>query len=60
VAALEAELNAASKQRDELLKAGDKMLNAWLTPEDEMEYSEWVALSADATAGWYQARKAKP
>ena len=40
--------------------AGDAMLNAWLMPEDSMEYCDWVALSADAKAMWYKAKEAKP
>jgi hypothetical protein len=39
--------------------AGDAMLNAWLMPGDSMEYCDWVALSADAKAMWYKAKKAK-
>jgi hypothetical protein len=36
------------------------MLNAWLMPEDSMEYCDWVALSADAKAKWHKAKEAKP
>jgi hypothetical protein len=39
-----------------LEEAGDAMLNAWLMPEDAMEYSDWVALSSDAKRKWYRAR----
>jgi cysteinyl-tRNA synthetase len=39
-----------------LEEAGDAMLNAWLMPEDSMEYCDWVALSADAKAMWHKAR----
>ncbi len=42
-----------------LEEAGDAMLNAWLMPEDSMEYCDWVALSADAKAMWYKAKEAK-
>lgn len=44
----------------ELQSAGDKMLNAWLMPEDAMEYSEWVSLSSDAKSAWYTAKRKKP
>lgn len=40
--------------------AGDRMLRAWLMPEDAMEYSDWVCLSSDAKAGWYKAKEATP
>jgi hypothetical protein len=40
--------------------AGDAMLNAWLMPEDSMEYCDWVALSSDAKAKWNKAKEAKP
>jgi len=43
-----------------LEEAGDVMLNAWLMPEDSMEYCDWVALSADAKAMWFKAKEAKP
>ena len=43
-----------------LEEAGDAMLNAWLMPEDSMEYCDWVALSADAKAMWHKAKEAKP
>jgi cysteinyl-tRNA synthetase len=43
-----------------LEEAGDAMLNAWLMPEDSMEYCDWVALSADAKAMWYKAKEDKP
>ena len=43
-----------------LEEAGDALLNAWLMPEESMEYSEWVALSADAKGKWYAAKEAKP
>jgi len=43
-----------------LEEAGDAMLNAWLMPEDSMEYCDWVALSADAKAMWRKAKEAKP
>lgn len=42
-----------------LEEAGDAMLNAWLMPEDSMEYCDWVALSADAKAMWRKAKEAK-
>jgi hypothetical protein len=55
-----------SRDKTELLKrikrleeAGDAMLNAWLMPEDSMEYCDWVALSADAKAMWHKAKEAK-
>jgi hypothetical protein len=43
-----------------LEEAGDAMLNAWLMPEDSMEYCDWIALSADVKAKWYKAKEAKP
>jgi hypothetical protein len=43
-----------------LEEAGDAMLNAWLMPEDSMEYCDWIALSADAKAKWHKAKEAKP
>jgi hypothetical protein len=42
-----------------LEEAGDAMLNAWLMPEDSMEYCDWVALSADAKIKWHKAKEAK-
>ena len=42
-----------------LEEAGDAMLNAWLMPEDSMEYCDWVALSADAKAMWHKAKEDK-
>ena len=57
---LERELNAANDRIKRLEEAGDAMLNAWLMPEDAMEYRDWVALSADAEAMWRKAKEAKP
>ena len=57
---LERELNAANERIKRLEEAGDAMLNAWLMPEDSMEYCDWIALSADAKAKWYKAKEAKP
>ena len=57
---LERELNAANKRIKRLEKAGDALLNAWLMPEDAMEYRDWVALSADVEAMWRKAKEAKP
>ena len=57
---LERELNAAQQRIKRLEEAGDAMLNAWLMPEDSMEYCDWIALSADAKAKWYKAKEAKP
>jgi hypothetical protein len=52
--------NAALVERVKRLEeAGDAMLNAWLMPEDAMEYIDWVALSSDAKRKWYRA-KASP
>jgi hypothetical protein len=49
--------NAALVERVKRLEeAGDAMLNAWLMPEDAMEYSDWVALSSDAKRKWYRAK----
>ena len=52
------------RKREDRIKqledAGDAMLNAWLMPEDSMEYCDWVALSADAKAKWHKAKEAKP
>jgi hypothetical protein len=49
--------NAALVERMKRLEeAGDAMLNAWLMPEDAMEYSDWVALSSDAKRKWYRAK----
>ena len=48
------------KRIKRLEEAGDAMLNAWLMPEDSMEYCDWVALSADAKAMWHKAKDAKP
>jgi len=56
---LERELNAANERIKRLEEAGDAMLNAWLMPEDAMEYRDWVALSADAEAMWRKAKEAK-
>jgi hypothetical protein len=42
-----------------LEEAGDAMLNAWLMPEDSMEYCDWVALSADAKIKWQRAKEDK-
>ncbi len=60
VRSLERELNAANDRIKRLEEAGDAMLNAWLMPEDSMEYCDWVALSADAKAMWRKAKEAKP
>jgi hypothetical protein len=57
---LERELSATMARIQKLEEAGDAMLNAWLMPEDSMEYSEWVALSADAKSKWYAAKETKP
>jgi hypothetical protein len=57
---LERELAAANERINRLEEAGDAMLNAWLMPEDSMEYCDWVALSADAKAKWHKAKEAKP
>jgi hypothetical protein len=57
---MERELNAANVHIKRLEEAGDAMLNAWLMPEDSMEYCDWVALSADAKAMWHKAKEAKP
>ena len=55
------ELNRLVDRIKRLEDAGDAMLNAWLMPEDSMEYCDWVALSADAKAKWHKARgEAKP
>jgi hypothetical protein len=55
------EENLSLKQRiKRLQEAGDAMLNAWLMPEDSMEYSDRITLSADAKAKWYSAKEAKP
>jgi len=54
------ELNEAKDRINRLEEAGDAMLNAWLMPEDSMEYCDWIALSADAKAKWYKAKEAKP
>jgi hypothetical protein len=56
---LERELNSANYRIKRLEEAGDAMLNAWLMPEDSMEYCDWVALSADAKAMWFKAKEAK-
>jgi hypothetical protein len=56
-------VHAFLKQQDRIRRleeAGDVMLNAWLMPEDSMEYCDWVALSADAKAKWHKAKEAKP
>ena len=57
---IERELNAANQRIKRLEEAGDAMLNAWLMPEDSMEYCDWIALSADAKAKWFKAKEAKP
>ncbi len=57
---LERELNAANERIKRLEEVGDAMLNAWLMPEDSMEYCDWIALSADAKAKWFKAKEAKP
>jgi hypothetical protein len=54
------QLNAANERIKRLEEAGDAMLNAWLMPEDSMEYCDWIALSADAKAKWFKAKEAKP
>ena len=59
-AELERELNAANERIKRLEEAGDAMLNAWLMPEDSMEYCDWIALSADAKAKWHKSKEAKP
>jgi len=57
---IELKFNAANERIKRLEEAGDAMLNAWLMPEDSMEYCDWIALSADAKAKWYKAKEAKP
>ena len=57
---IERELNAANERIKRLEEAGDAILNAWLMPENAMEYRDWVALSADAEAMWYKAKEVKP
>ena len=57
---LEYERKHYMEQIRRLEEAGDGMLNAWLMPEDSMEYCEWVALSADAKAMWRKAKEVKP
>jgi hypothetical protein len=52
--------DALSDRIERLEAAGDAMLNAWLMPEDSMEYCDWVSLSADAKAMWHKAKEAKP
>jgi len=52
--------HAANERIKRLEEGGDAMLNAWLMPEDSMEYCDWIALSADAKAKWYKAKEAKP
>ena len=50
----------ASQLQDRIKRmeeAGDTMLNAWLMPEDSMEYCDWIALSADAKAKWFKAKE---
>ncbi len=56
---LERELNVAQDRIKRLEEAGDAMLNAWLMPEDSMEYCDWIALSADVKAKWYKAKEDK-
>jgi hypothetical protein len=53
------ELNWSKDRIKRLEEAGDAMLNAWLMPEDSMEYCDWIALSADVKAKWYKAKEAK-
>lgn len=53
---LEREVQELREKVRRLEKAGDRMLNAWLTPEDAMEYSDWVAFSSDAKSAWYTAK----
>lgn len=53
---LEREVQELRDKVARLEKAGDKMLNAWLTPEDAMEYCDWVAFSSDAKSAWYTAK----
>lgn len=54
------EENLALRQRiKQLEQAGDAMLNAWLMPEDSMEYSDWIVLSSDAKSKWYKAKENK-
>ena len=57
---LRKQLDEARERIKRLEEGGDAMLNAWLMPEDSMEYCDWIALSADAKAKWYQAKEAKP
>ena len=57
---IERELNTANDHIKRLEEAGDAILNAWLMPENAMEYRDWVALSADAEAMWYKAKEVKP
>ncbi len=47
----------ANERIKRLEEAGDAMLNAWLMPEDSMEYCDWIALSADAKAKWFKAKE---
>jgi hypothetical protein len=54
------EIIALKDRIKRLEEAGDAILNAWLMPEDAMEYRDWVALSADAEAMWRKAKEAKP
>jgi Rad3-related DNA helicase len=54
------DLESANERIKRLEEAGDAMLNAWLMPEDAMEYRDWVALSADAEAMWLKSKEAKP
>jgi hypothetical protein len=53
------EIIALKDRIKRLEEAGDAILNAWLMPEDAMEYRDWVALSADAEAMWRKAKEAK-
>jgi uncharacterized protein YdcH (DUF465 family) len=60
VARIAAERDKVHERIKRLEEAGDAMLNAWLMPEDSMEYCDWVALSADAKIKWQLAKEVKP
>lgn len=57
---LEREIDRLKIKILSLTEAGDKMLRAWLMPEDSMPYTDWVCLSSDAKRGWRAAKEAKP
>jgi len=53
IAALEAHIRRMEE-------AGNGLLNAMLTPEDSMSYTDWVCMTADSKNRWRKAKEDKP